>query len=45
MAVTGDEEKALLGEPGGRAIAALPGEPGLTGAGWRPTEEPQGGFC
>lgn len=25
MAVTGDEEKALLGEPGGRAIAAAAG--------------------
>lgn len=25
MAVTGDEEKVLLGEPGGRAIAALTG--------------------
>lgn len=25
MAVTGDEKKVLLGEPGGKAAAALPG--------------------
>lgn len=38
MAVTGDEKKVLLGEPGGKAAAAA-----LPGA--RPAEEPQRGFC